>query len=144
MLEPVDEHFRAEHQEEGAQDLADPIRKDGEAEGKDAGAADRGAGGRARGGGSGREAAEAVGLDDVAGGDDHEHEPELEALDDVGAGDLEEVVFFEFLEDGGFDLDELVGHEECEEGIGVRVDGDVERDDLVEQGGGVEEVVEEG
>ena len=54
--------------------------------------------------------AETVRLDDVARGNDHEHEPELEALDDIGAGELEEVFFFEFLEHCGFDLDELVGY----------------------------------
>ena len=142
VLEPIDKHFRAEDQEEGAQDLADPVREDSEAEGENAGATDRGAGAWAGGGGNGRKAAEAVGLDDVAGRDDHEHEPELEALDHVGAGDLEQIVLFEFLEDGRFDFHELVGHEECEEGIGIGVNGDVEGDDLVEQGGGVEEIVE--
>ena len=142
MLEPVDEHLRAEDQEKGTQDLADPVRENSEAERKDTGTTDGGAGARTGGGRNGGKATEAVGLDDVAGGDDHEHEPELEALDDVGAGDLEEVVFFEFLEDSRFDFHELVGHEEGEEGIGVGIDGDVEGDDLVEQRGGVEEVIE--
>ena len=53
-------------------------------------------------------------FDDVAEPDDEEHVPELEALDNVGTRELEEVLLFEFLEDGRFDLHELIGHEECE------------------------------
>lgn len=66
----------------------------------------------------------------------------METLDDVGAGDLEEVLLFELLKHGAFDFDELIAHEESKQGVGVRVDSDVESDDLVEEGGSVNDVVE--
>ena len=111
MFEPVDEHFRAEDQEEGTEDLADPVGEGSEVAGENTGAPDWGAGVGASVARNGGGATEAVGLDDIASGNDHKHEPKLEALDDVGAGNLEEVVLFEFLEDRGFDFDKLVGHE---------------------------------
>lgn len=67
----------------------------------------------------------------------------MEALDDVGAGELEEILFFEFFEDGAFDFDKLVGHEECEERVGVGIYSDVEGHDLVEEECGVDHVVSE-
>jgi len=66
----------------------------------------------------------------------------LETFNNIGAGKLEEIVLFEFLEDRGFDLDELVGHEEGDEGVRIGVYGDVQRDDLVKEGGGVDYVVD--
>lgn len=56
---------------------------------------------------------------------------------------MEEVFFFEFLEHGAFDFDELVRHEEGEEGVGIRVHGHIERDDLVEESRGMDDVVYE-
>lgn len=41
----------------------------------------------------------------------------MEAFDDIGTGHLKEVFLFEFLEDCCFYFDELVGHEEGEEGV---------------------------
>ena len=46
-------------------------------------------------------------------------------------GDLEEVVLFEFLKHTSFDLDELVGNEECQQRVVVRIDSNVQRDHLV-------------
>lgn len=51
---------------------------------------------------------ETFGFDDVTGGDDGEHEPELEAFNDIRASELEQILLLELLEDGGFDLDKLV------------------------------------
>lgn len=79
VLDPVDKHFGAENEKKGAHDLAGPEGEDGERFGEDAGGADERIGVVVA-------EAEATGLDDVAGGDDCEHEPELEAFDDVGAG----------------------------------------------------------
>lgn len=83
-------------------------------------------------------------LDHIAHTDNKQHNPKLEALHNVGAGELEVVFLFEALEDGALDLDKLVGQQEGEEGIGVRVDGDVERNDLVKQNHRVDGVVDEG
>lgn len=87
---------------------------------------------------------EAAHLDHVAHTDNKQHDPELETLHNVGAGELEVVFLFEALEDGALDLDKLIRQQEGEEGIGVRVDRHVERNDLVKQDHRVDGVVDEG
>lgn len=57
---------------------------------------------------------------------------------------MKDVVLLEFFEDCGFDFYELIRHQEREESVGVGVDGDIQGDDLVEQGCGVDDVVDEG
>ena len=51
-------------------------------------------------------------LDEVPERNHHKHESQGEALNDVGACNLEEVVFFELLEYGPLDLDELIRQEQ--------------------------------
>lgn len=148
VLDHVDEHFAADDDEKGGQDLArdEPGGQDGEAMGQDRGRVQRH---RARAvlvahvdaGAGDREAAD---LDEVAHADDEEHDPEVEALDDVGARQLEEILLVEALEDGALDLDKLVGEQEGEEGVGVGVDGHVEGDDLVVEHRRVQAVVDQG
>ena len=133
MLEPVDKHFGTKDKEEGTHDLARPIGKHSKAMRKERAARSSGPRSRAT--------RKATRFDNVARGDDDEHEPELESLDDIGARHLEEILFFDFLEDGGFDLDELVGHEKGQESVGVRVDGHVQGYDLVEERRCVDDVV---
>lgn len=82
-------------------------------------------------------------LDHIAHTDNKQHDPKLEALHNVGAGELKVVFLFEALEDGALDLDKLIRQQEGEEGIGVRVDGHVERNDLVKQDHRVDGVVDE-
>lgn len=52
---------------------------------------------------------------------------ELRETDDVHTctGNLEEVVFFEFFENASLDFHKLVGYEQCQEGVVVRVDSDI-------------------
>lgn len=77
VLHPVDKHFGAEHEKKGAHYLAGPEGEDGERLREDGGADERSGVVVAQ--------AKAAGFNDVARGDDREHEPELEAFDDVGA-----------------------------------------------------------
>jgi len=96
--------------------LTGPFGEHGERLGEDGrGGCGGGRGGGGRGGGGGQ--TEATGFDNVARGDYHEHEPELKAFDYVGAGELKEVFFLELFEDGGFNFNELIGHEKGEEGV---------------------------
>lgn len=55
----------------------------------------------------------------------------------TGAGELEEVLLLELLEHAALDLDELIGHEQGEDRVRVGVDGDIERDELVEEDEGM-------
>jgi hypothetical protein len=66
-------------------------------------------------------------LDQVAECNDEKHERQCETLDNVCAGDLKKVVFFELLEYASLDLDELIGNEESEKGMIIRVDSNVQR-----------------
>lgn len=76
--------------------------------------------------------AEPADLYDIAHADNQQHNPELESLDDVGASELKHVLLFEFFEHAALDLDKLIGHQQSQERVGVRVDGYVEGYDLVE------------
>lgn len=87
---------------------------------------------------------EPTNFDDISHANDEQDDPQLEALNDVGAGELEEVLLFDALEDAAFNFDKLVRHEQREQGVGVGVDGHVQRDDLVEEGDSVHTVVEKG
>lgn len=145
MLDPIDNHLAANDDDKRRQHLPRPQpggqdgetrrqnrrRVQGEAAGSDVLAAGSGDG-------------EAAHLDHVAHTDNKQHDPKLEALHNIGAGELEVVFLFEALEDGTLDLDKLVGQQQCEEGIGVRVDGHVERNNLVKQDDRVDRVVDEG
>lgn len=65
----------------------------------------------------------------------------MEPFHDICTCDLKEVLLLELLEDGRLDLDKLIGHEQREKSVGVRVDSDVQGNNLIEQGGGVHEVI---
>jgi hypothetical protein len=57
---------------------------------------------------------------------------------------LEDIILFKLLEDGRFDLDELIRQQKSQKGVGIGVHSDVQGDDLVKQGYGMDYVVNEG
>ncbi len=83
----------------------------------------------------------AANLDDIPHGNNQQHDPEVKALYNVGARQLKQVVLFEALEDGALDLHKLVRQQQRQQRVRVRVDGDVERDDLVVERDRVQAVV---
>lgn len=125
VFEGVNQHFASQDKDKGLKKETRPGREDSESfwieatfQRKSRIAGSRGA------------KSESAGFNEITKGDDGEHQPELEALDDVSARELEQVLLFEFLENCRLDLHELIRHEQSQEGIGIRIDGDVQRDDL--------------
>lgn len=148
MFDSVHEHLAADDDEERRQNLArpDPRGQHRETERQD-GRAVEGHGSAARiaatlgpSAGYGK----AADFDNVAHANDQQHDPQLEALDNVRTSQLEEVVLLEAFEDGALDLHKLVGDHQSQERVGVRVDSHVERDDLVVQRDGMNDVVDQG
>lgn len=84
---------------------------------------------------------EATDLDNIAQCNNYEDDPELESLHNISAGELEEILLLDLLEDTALDLYKLVRHEQAEQRVGIRVHGDIQSDDLVEQAHGVDDVV---
>jgi hypothetical protein len=120
VFEPINEHFRPNYHKEWAHDLSGPCWEQRKAFREDPSARRRGE----------RPNTE---LNEISRGDDDEHQQQLEPFHDIGTEKLKEVLLFELLEDGGFNLDELYGEKERHERIGIRVYSYVKRDYLVEE-----------
>jgi len=63
--------------------------------------------------------------------DNTKHESKRETLDNVCASDLKKIVLFEFLEDAAFDFYELIRNQQREQSMIIRIDGDIQGDQLV-------------
>ncbi|KJR80299.1 uncharacterized protein SPSK_05031 [Sporothrix schenckii 1099-18] len=151
VLDPVDDHLAANDNEKGRQHLdgRQPRRQDREAGRQDRRVVQRHLGGHVLEQAAGPQVEagarhrQAANLDDVAQGNDEQHDPQLEPLDNVGARQLERVFLFRALEHAALDLDKLVRHEQRQQRVRVRVDGHVERNHLVEEHRRVRNVVHE-
>src|ERR1700712_3161485 len=81
---------------------------------------------------------EAPDLDNVAQRNDYEDDPELKSLHNITAGELKEILLLDLLEDTALDLYKLVRHKQAKQGVRIRVHGDIQGDNLVEQAHGVD------